>query len=100
MASTIHPDKRMKRTRNSTSLADLLAGLSEPVRLRLLRLLEAEELSVGELAKVVQLPQSTVSRHLKILSDGEWLARRSAGTATLYRLVHDDLSPAARGLWL
>ncbi|MBX3391019.1 MAG: methyltransferase domain-containing protein [Phycisphaeraceae bacterium] len=74
--------------------------LSEGIRLRLLRLLEQEEVSVGELAKVVQLPQSTVSRHLKTLSDGGWLARRSDGAATLHRMVLDDLSEGHRALWV
>src|SRR5687767_1510070 len=90
----------MKRMRPASTVTDLLGALSEVVRLRILRLLEVEELSVGEVAKVVQLPQSTVSRHLKVLADGGWLAKRNAGTATLYRLVLDDLSLAARTLWL
>ncbi len=81
-------------------ITDLIAALAEQVRLRLLRLLEVEELSVGELAKVVQLPQSTVSRHLKTLSDGGWLNRRSDGAATLYRMVLDDLPVGQRALWL
>lgn len=88
----------MKRSA-SISVTDRLAALGEMVRLRVLRLLEAEELSVGEVAQVVQLPQSTVSRHLKVLADGGWIARRNEGTATLYRLVLDDLAPQARALW-
>ncbi|HYD02373.1 MAG TPA: metalloregulator ArsR/SmtB family transcription factor [Phycisphaerales bacterium] len=83
----------------STSLVDRLTALSEPVRLRLLRLLEKEELSVGELARIVQLPQSTVSRHLKVLTDGGWIVSRSEGTSTLLRLVRDDLEQAHRDLW-
>ncbi len=82
------------------SITDLLTTLGEPIRLRLLRLLEIEELSVGELAKVVQLPQSTVSRHLKTLSDGGWLMRRSDGAATLYRMVLDDVPSGQRALWV
>jgi ubiquinone/menaquinone biosynthesis C-methylase UbiE/DNA-binding transcriptional ArsR family regulator len=81
------------------TIADKLADLSERVRLRLLRVLEREELSVGEVANVVQLPQSTVSRHLKVLGDGGWLVKRTEGTATLYRLIQDDLAPGARSLW-
>lgn len=90
----------MKRTARASQVADRLAALSDPVRLRLLRVLDREELSVGELAQVVQLPQSTVSRHLKLLSDGEWLVSRPEGTSTLYRLVLDDLPTDARALWL
>src|SRR5690606_2422935 len=63
-------------------------------------LLEAEELTVGELARVLQLPQSTVSRHLKVLSNGSWLSKRAEATSALYRLVLDDLLLPARELWL
>ena len=90
----------MNRQFESKPVTDRLADLGESVRLRILKLLEAQELSVGEVARVVQLPQSTVSRHLKVLSDGGWLAKRSRGTATFYRLVLDDLSLHARALWL
>jgi SAM-dependent methyltransferase len=81
-------------------LVDRLAALSDTTRLRLLRLLDQHELSVGEIGKVVQLPQSTVSRHLKVLADAGWVARRSEGTASFFRLVQDDLSPSDRSLWL
>ncbi len=90
----------MKRSARTSNLTDQLAALSDVVRLRTLRLLEREELSVGELAKVLQMPQSSVSRHLKVLSDGEWVQRRTEGTATYYRVVLDDLPLAARALWV
>lgn len=89
----------MKPSSPAASLSDHLSALGEPVRLRILRIVEKEELSVGEVAKIVQLPQSTVSRHLKVLLDAGWVTRRSEGTATLYRLIPDDLAPACRGLW-
>ncbi|HYE03678.1 MAG TPA: metalloregulator ArsR/SmtB family transcription factor [Phycisphaerales bacterium] len=89
----------MKAAAPTVQLSDQLAVLSEPIRLRLLRLLEREELSVGELSRVVQLPQSTVSRHLKLLADAGWLLKRTEGTATLYRLVQDDLAAPLRALW-
>lgn len=82
------------------NLTDHLAALAEPTRLRVLRVLDGHELSVGELAQVVQLPQSTVSRHLKVLADSGWLVRRSEGTATLYRVIFDELDQSARSLWI
>lgn len=88
----------MKRHAPS-QLTDRLTSLGDPVRLRLLRLIETQELSVGEVAKVVQLPQSTVSRHLKTLADAGWLSRRQEGTASFFSLVPDDLAPDARALW-
>ena len=80
-------------------LFDDLSALAEPIRVRLLRVLAREELAVGELARVLQTPQPTVSRHLKQLDGGEWVLRRKVGTATYYRLTPDSLPAAARPLW-
>ncbi|MBX3384964.1 MAG: ArsR family transcriptional regulator [Phycisphaeraceae bacterium] len=81
-------------------ITDRLSALGEMVRLRILRILEREELTVGEVAKVFQMPQSTISRHLKVLADGGWLVRRSEGTAAHYRLVLDELPEVSRTLWI
>ena len=83
----------------ASPLLTRLAALGDPARLRMLRLLEREELSVGELARALQLPQSTVSRHLKTLHGGHWLIKRTEGTASLYRLSPVSLSDEARALW-
>lgn len=61
--------------------------LSEPIRVRLLAVLAREELDVGELVRITQLPQSTVSRHLKALQTAGWVARRKQGTSSLFRMV-------------
>lgn len=90
----------MKQGTTPSRLTEQLSALSEPLRLRLCRVLESQELSVGEVSRVVQLPQSTVSRNLKVLADAGWLEKRAEGTATLYRLLLDDLPPSARALWL
>lgn len=80
-------------------LLNRFATLTDMARLRILRLLDKEELSVGELARAVQLPQSTVSRHLKLLHESGWTVKRSEGTASLYRVAEQSLSPEARDLW-
>ena len=76
-----------------------LAALSDPTRCRLLLLLEMQELTVSELCRAVRLPQSTVSRHLRVLADGGWIHSRPEGTHRLYALASDDLAPDARELW-
>jgi ArsR family transcriptional regulator len=76
-----------------------LTSLADATRVRLLRLVERHELAVAELCAVLQLPQSTVSRHLKVLVDDGWLAVRSEGTSRFYRLAVNQLDPAARRLW-
>jgi len=90
----------MKERISDIPVATRLAVLADKTRLRLLRVLEGAELSVGELAQVFQSPQSTISRHLKVLADAGWIVRRNEGTATFYRMVLDDLTTSARALWL
>jgi ArsR family transcriptional regulator len=77
---------------------DQLSILSDPTRSRLLHVLENRELTVTELCSVLQLPQSTISRHLKILSDDGWVSSRADGTSRYYRLA-TELEDAARQLW-
>lgn len=89
----------MKRSPITSPLTDRLAALSEVLRLRLCRLLSREELSVGEMARVFQSPQSTISRHLKVLAEVGLLGRRGDGTSTYYRLDRESLEPEALALW-
>ena len=60
------------------AILDHLASLADTTRSRILLLLDRHELTVSELCAVMQLPQSTVSRHLKALADAGWIgvARR------------------------
>ena len=61
-------------------LADRFQALADPTRLRIVALLRAMELSVGELAQVLGQSQPRVSRHLKILADADVLERRKEGS--------------------
>jgi ubiquinone/menaquinone biosynthesis C-methylase UbiE len=82
------------------AILDHLQSLADTTRSRLLLLLERQELTVSELCGVMQLPQSTVSRHLKALADAGWIAARAEGTSHLYAMTRDDLDASARRLWL
>ncbi len=75
-----------------------MSALGDLARGRLLLLLEQGEFTVSELVRVSQLPQSTVSRHLKILADDGWVTSRASGTSHFYRMAV-SLEPAARELW-
>lgn len=81
------------------SIFDRLQVLADPTRTRLLALLDRHELTVSELCAVTQLPQSTVSRHLKVLGDGAWVASRADGTSRRYRAAGERLDAAGRRLW-
>ena len=58
-----------------------MTALADPTRSRLLLALERNELTVNELRAILQLPQSTISRHLKMLSAEGWVEARAEGTS-------------------
>lgn len=80
-------------------LLDHLASLSDTMRSRMLLVLDRRQLTVGEICAVMQLPQSTVSRHLKALADGGWVTAHAEGTSNLYTMTRDELDAPARRLW-
>lgn len=59
---------------------EIFRALADPTRLRILALLRAMELSVGELAQVLGQSQPRVSRHVKILADAGLAERRKEGS--------------------
>ena len=59
----------------TASLYDRLSALADPIRSRILLAVERQELTVSELRSALQLPQSTVSRHLKVLADEDTAQR-------------------------
>lgn len=94
----INVELSARRMITTTSL-DWLQTLADGTRVRLLRLLEEHELSVSEMCAVLQLPQSTVSRHLKVLAADQWVSHRRDGTNHLYRVDSADWCEARTGLW-
>jgi ArsR family transcriptional regulator len=75
-----------------------LSSLADETRARILAVLEDSELTVGELCKILQLPQSKVSRHLGILAGEDWLEVRTQGTSRHYRWS-SSLPDGAEALW-
>ena len=63
----------------------LLRALADPTRLRIMRLLSAMELAVGELAQVLGQSQPRVSRHIRILCDAALAERRKEGSWVFLR---------------
>jgi SAM-dependent methyltransferase len=76
-----------------------MTALADQTRCRMLLLLERHELTVSELCTVLQMPQSSVSRHLKTLADDDWVTSRRDGTSRFYSMGLEDLDPGARQLW-
>src|SRR5688500_19203221 len=76
-----------------------MAALADPIRCRILLPLGRHALTVHEICSVLQLPQSTVSRHLKTLADDGWVMSRRDGTSRFYGMAMQELDPGAQQLW-
>ena len=63
-----------------------LRALSDPTRLRIVALLERDELSVAELQEITRLGQSRISTHLGLLADCAFVKSRRDGKRTFYKL--------------
>ena len=63
-----------------------LRALSDPTRLRIVALLERDELAVAELQEITRLGQSRISTHLGLLADCELVCARRDGKRTFYKL--------------
>src|SRR5215510_2175315 len=82
------------------AILEHMSALADPTRCRMLMLLEKQELTVTEIGTVLQMPQSSVSRHLKTLADDNWVVSRRDGTSRFYAMsTGDELDPGAKRLW-
>ena len=88
-----------EQTLDLQSAAQHLRLLSDPTRVRLLLLLDQEELSVAELAAITQLAQPRVSTHLSKLKEANLVSDRRDGVFVYYRLSGTPASPPLEELW-
>src|SRR5580698_5645619 len=77
-----------------------LRALSDPTRLRIVALLERDELSVNELQEITRLGQSRISTHLGLLSDCALVQSRRDGKRTFYKLDQNADSAASEFIQL
>lgn len=78
---------------------DLVRLFADPTRVRLLHLLEREELTVAELTHVTRVSQSRVSTHLGKLREAGLVRERRAGPKSFHALRNGDMPAGARALW-
>lgn len=80
-----------------STASTVLRLLADPTRVRLLALLDREELTVAELAAVLHLAQPRVSTHLAKLKEAELVRDRRAGVSAYYR-ANADADPTLAAL--
>ncbi len=79
-----------------TQLIDILRSLADPTRLRIIALLRVLELSVGEIAQILEQSQPRVSRHVRILAEAGLVERRKEGSWVFLRLSPGKATDALR----
>src|SRR5262249_13586522 len=77
----------------------VLRALNDPTRVRLLAALEGEELTVGELERILEVPQSRVSTHLARLKEAGLALDRTDGPHGSSRRADGSRPPQARESW-
>lgn len=79
----------------SNDALDLVANrfkiLSEPLRLKLLQLLQSGEKSVGELTEICETSQPNISKHLKLLQTGGLVRRTQHGNTVYYSIADQSI---------
>ena len=71
-------------------ITEVLQVLSDSTRLRMLRLLKQEELSVAELQEILEMGQSRISSHLSLLRRHSMVSVRKEGKKTFYALITEN----------
>ena len=76
----------------------IMKALSDPNRIKIIKMLQERELCVCEIQAVLNVSQSSVSKHLKILEDSELVNSRKEGLWVNYSLADGKSSPYAATL--
>ena len=72
---------------NYEKVSEILKALAHPARLKMVTGLLKNECNVAQIQKILGLPQSTVSQHLRILKNADIIKGRREGTKTCYRVI-------------
>lgn len=74
-------------TVNYEKVSETLKALAHPARLKIVAGLLKDECNVAQIQKVLGLPQSTISQHLRILKNAGIIKGRKEGTKICYRVI-------------
>jgi ArsR family transcriptional regulator len=79
-------------------LMRVLKALSDPNRMRIVKILQHREACVCELTEALGITQPSVSRHVKILADADLVENRRDGLWIVYRLNRSPANPYAAAM--
>jgi DNA-binding transcriptional ArsR family regulator len=72
---------------NYEKVGETLKALAHPARLKMVAGLLKDECNVAQIQKVLGLPQSTISQHIRILKNADIIKGRREGNKTCYRVI-------------
>jgi len=75
--------------------ANILKAMAHPKRLEIIHLLRDQELCVGDIQEMLDLPQANLSQHLQILREAKLLQSRKDGKNMFYQLTHPNVIQAS-----
>jgi DNA-binding transcriptional ArsR family regulator len=78
--------------REERHLTKVFKALSDGTRQEILRLLETQQRTVGEIVGNFSLSQPTISRHLSVLKEADLVVDQRHGQNVIYRLNNEALS--------
>lgn len=79
-------------------LVQALKALADPNRIRILKMVQHRDMCVCELTEALGVTQPSVSRHLRILEEADFVQHRRDGLWICYRLNSDSTNPYTRSL--
>jgi len=79
-------------------LVDIVSAISDPTRLKILRLVAQQDRSTTELAQILNLSDAAISKHLRVLKNGGWVASERNSYYVMYRAIKAPLSSLNRGI--
>jgi DNA-binding transcriptional ArsR family regulator len=87
-------DRRDRR--NGRQITKVFKALSDGTRQEILRLLERQQCTVGEIVGNFSLSQPTISRHLSVLKEANLVVDQRHGQNVIYRLNDDALAASMK----
>jgi len=72
---------------NYEKVSEALKALAHPARLKIVAGLLKNECNVAQIQKVLRLPQSTISQHLRVLKNADIIKGKKEGAKTCYRVI-------------
>lgn len=85
LKSSLHSEKDMTR------LSSIFKALSDPSRLRIIYLLSKSPLCVCDISQILDMSQSSISHHLRVLRDTHLVRFKKDGKMVIYSLDDDHV---------